>query len=95
MENVKQQRGFTLIELMIVVAIVGIIIAVIVGVVNRPSRDERCAEICDGLRQKKVKVTPDVCICEDSQKTRQAYPMGRAGGNYAPAAHPGMLEAEF
>ena len=76
MENVKQQRGFTLIELMIVVAIVGIIIAVIVGVVNQPNREERCTEICDGLRQKKVKVTPDVCICEDSQKTRQAYPMG-------------------
>ena len=92
----KKQTGFTLIELLIVVAIVCILVAIVVGLVGQPSRDERCAEICDGLRQKKVKVTPDVCICEDPEsKTRQAYPLGtNTQGNYPASYQQGVWEAD-
>lgn len=79
-------KGMTLIEVLIVVATVGLIIAIIAIIAQastRPSREERCHEICDGLRQRRVKVTPDICICEDPEtKARQGYPLNGAGGQY-------------
>lgn len=78
MAKFKLRRpNFTLIELMIVVAILGIIVAVIVGALGG-GREGRCQELCEGLRHRMVTVTPDACICEDPKtKDRQAHPMAR------------------
>ena len=85
----KNQRAFTLIELLIVLAIVGIVVAFILSVAMRPSRENRCQELCDGLRQRMIKVTPDACICEDLEtKRRQAYPMNDYNRTSYPPSQP-------
>jgi prepilin-type N-terminal cleavage/methylation domain-containing protein len=80
----KKQTGFTLIELMIVIAIIALLVAGLVGIINQPSRDDRCKELCEALRHRVVKATPDACVCEDPEtKQRQAYPM--QNGSYGAA----------
>jgi len=94
----RGRHGFTLIELLIVIAIVGIVVALIAGAAGW-GREDRCGELCEGLRHRMVKVTRDVCICEDPRtEQRQAYPM-RSGGYGAAVPSPspppqGIWEAE-
>ena len=68
----------TLVELMIILAIICILLAILIPFFGGPgSREGRCRELCEGLRHRMVKVTPDACICEDPKtKDRKAYPMG-------------------
>lgn len=83
------RRGFTLIELLIVIAIIAIIVALVMGLAGN-DREDRCRELCTGLKHRVVKVTPDACICEDpATGQRQAYPMQMGGyGASAPTPPP-------
>jgi len=93
----KKQRGFTLIELLIVLAICGILIAVIVQALGY-GQEDRCRELCEGLKHRMVKVTSDYCICEDPDtKSRQAYPIlsdGQFGAPTRPATRATILEQD-
>ena len=93
----KKQTGFTLIELMIVIAIAGILVAVIAGALGF-GQEDRCKELCEGLNHRMVKVTSDYCICEDPDtKSRQAYPIlssGEFGAPMRPATRAKILEQE-
>lgn len=95
----KKQKGYTLIEVLIVLAIIGIIVAIVAQAFGY-GREDRCKELCEGLRCRMVKVTSDHCICEDPDtKSRQAYPMVANGTHgygapTSPPTRPALLEQE-